>query len=160
MGVRVFEAFADFRSHLQLAAQAHPLGVRHPRRQVLPREVLHGEVRLALVLSEVVDRDDVLVRQLAGSPGLAKEALARFRVGVNRHRDDLDGDDPLEQRVEGAVDDSHAALSELLEELVATDGRHGWCARMSELAKPGEKGPIGCEMRMIAAANTAHKRVP
>ena len=78
MGMRELEPFADFRRHFQLAAEAHLLRVGHPGRQVLPGEELHREVGLALVLSEVVNRDDVLVRQLAGGPGLAEEPLARF----------------------------------------------------------------------------------
>ena len=39
-------------------------------------------------------------------------------------RDDLDGDDALDQRIEGPVDDTHAALPELLVELIAANRLH------------------------------------
>ncbi len=95
----------------------------HPLLQVLTFEVFHGEERLPLVVPEIVDGDDVLVGELAGGAGFAKETLAdfltRFEVG-----DELDGDHALEQRVEGAVDDTHAALTELFDELVASNRVH------------------------------------
>ena len=51
-------------------------GRRHAALEVLALEVLHGEVRLAVVLAEVVNRDDVAVRQLARGARLAEEPLA------------------------------------------------------------------------------------
>jgi hypothetical protein len=55
------------------------------------------------VLAEVVNRDDVAVRELAGRAGLAEEPLTLFAAGLDRPGDDLDGDDALEERVERAV---------------------------------------------------------
>jgi len=78
------------------------------------------------VLAKVVDRDDVLVRQLARGSGLTEEPLAAFSVFFDRRRDHLDGDDPLQQGILRAVDDSHATLAKLFEELIAADRRHGW----------------------------------
>ena len=76
------------------------------------------------MLAEIVDGDDVLVRQLTGGARLAKEALAHFRVRFDGARNDLDGDDALDQRIEGPVDDTHAALPKLLLELIAANRLH------------------------------------
>ncbi len=118
------ESFANLAGDVQLAAEAHSRRVGHPRREVLAGEVLHGQIRLSLVLAEVVDRDNVLVRQLPGGAGFAKEPLAAFLVGVNRSGDDLDRDDPLQQGILGAVHHAHATLAELFEEDIAADRRH------------------------------------
>ena len=126
--------------------------------QILSLEVLHREIRLALVLAEVVDRDDVLVRELAGGARLAEESLAELGVLIDRRRDDLDGDDPLEQRVAGAIHDTHATLAEFFEKLVAADVS-AWVVAESPNHKTGRKRGKLREMRMIAAANTAHKPV-
>ena len=104
--------------------QAHFLGPSQPPLEILPFEVLHRQVRLPLVLAEIVDGDDVLVRQLTGGASLAKEPLAHLRVRFDRARDDLDRDDALDQRIEGPVDDTHAALTELLVELIAANRLH------------------------------------
>ena len=90
--------------------------------QVLAAQVLHREVGLPLVLAEVVDGDDVPVRQLAGGASLAEEALAQLGVGLDRGADDLQRDLALEQRVVGLVDDAHPTLPDLLEDPIAPDG--------------------------------------
>ena len=73
-----------------------------PVLQILAAQELHGEVGLPLVLAEVVDGDDVPVRQLTGGARLAEEALAQLGVGLDGGRDDLQRDFALEQRVVGA----------------------------------------------------------
>ena len=95
VSVGVLQSFANLAGHLQLAAQAHSCRVGHPRREILAGEVLHGQIGLPLVLAEVVDRHDVLVRQLSGGAGFAKEPLAAFLVCLELGGNDLDRDDPL-----------------------------------------------------------------
>ena len=124
--VGVLEPFADIDREIQLPRQAHLLGAPQPPLQILPVQVLHREVGLPLVLAEIVDGDDVLVRQLTGGARLPKEALAHFRVRLDGAGNDLDGDDALDERIEGAVDDTHAALPKLLLELIAANRLHGW----------------------------------
>ena len=122
--VRVVEPFADIDRDVQLAAHAQLLRAGHALLQILPLEELHREVGLTLVLAEVVDGDDVAVRQLTGGPGLAEESFTEVSALVNRRRDHLDRHRPLQQRVVGAVHDTHPALSQSLEELIAAYGVH------------------------------------
>ena len=73
--VRVREAVAHRERDLELARQRHPLGRAHPLLEIAPLEKLHGEIRQAFFLAEVVNGDDVAVRQLRGGTGLAEEAI-------------------------------------------------------------------------------------
>ena len=88
--VGVLEALADLDREIDFPRQAHLLGPRSRRCRSSPSQVLHRQVGLPLVLAEIVDRDDVLVRQLTGGARLAKEALAHLRVRFDGARDDLD----------------------------------------------------------------------
>jgi hypothetical protein len=75
------------------------------------------------VLAHVVDGDDVLVGQLAGGARFAKEALLDRGVGLDR-ANQLDGDDSLQEGIEGPVDDTHPPLAEFLNELIPSDRLH------------------------------------
>jgi hypothetical protein len=98
--------------------------VDHETLERLSLDVLHGDERHAtvLVLADVVDRDDVRVRENPRRLGLAHEALAelpRLRVVfVDRPRANrLDRDEPSDGRVLGEIDDAHRALAELAQNL-------------------------------------------
>src|SRR5437868_1178716 len=75
-------------------------------------EILHHEEIDALVVSHVIQDADVRMRQLRDGAGLTVEALLKLRVGSECVRKDLDRDRAIEASVAGAVDLSHAALSE------------------------------------------------
>ena len=98
--------------------------------QGLALDVLHrdvGDLRVG-VLADVVDRDDVGVREDAGGLRLANEPLAEFpRLGVVvahlRRADRLDRDHPADDGVAGQVDDPHRTLAELAQHLVAAELR-------------------------------------
>ena len=78
----------------------------------------HHEEQRALVPPEVVDRHDGGVVHLGDELGLALEPLLDLGRQVRR-RDQLDRDLAVQERVARAVDDAHAAASELPEDLVA-----------------------------------------
>ena len=88
-------------------------------------QVLHRQEDLALVDADVVDRDDVRVRQLRDRLGLAHQA----RLAARRDRpalvraQQLERDLAIELRIVGGVDDAHRAGAEALEHEVAADGR-------------------------------------
>ena len=80
------------------------------------------------VLADVVDRDDVRVREDARRLRLAHEALAELaRLGIVvvplRGPDRLDGHEPADDRILGEVDDAHRPLAELVQDLVAAQLR-------------------------------------
>ena len=95
--------------------------------QRLPLDQLHHDVRLAVLLADLMHRGNVRVTQSRGAAGLVEELAARVVVGVRQH---LDGDGPLELGVEGAVHRSHPTLTEarfnpIRAELAAGFDRHG-----------------------------------
>src|SRR5205814_291542 len=74
----------------------------------------------AVQVADLVDLDDVGVAQAGDGEGLLVEA-AQLGGGVGGAGDHLDGDGPLEADLAGVVDDAHAAVAELAEDLVAGD---------------------------------------
>ena len=103
---------------------------RRPRRRVSLEpgvegeavDELHRQVDLVLVRADVVDRDDVGVRELGHRLGLALEASAG--VGVGRQQE-LERDLAIELRVVRGVDHPHPALADEVEDDVAADDLAG-----------------------------------
>ena len=75
-------------------------------------EVLDHEVRDIILLADVEERADVRMTQRRNEPGFAVEALPELRFAGERGRQNLDGDDPIEARVTGAIDLAHAARAD------------------------------------------------
>ena len=86
------------------------------RREIRAVDVRHRDVLDAVDLAEVVDADDVLVRDLAREQQLALEAALDLLRGVAvAHRfgpDDLQRDDDVELGVPGLIHGAHAADAE------------------------------------------------
>ena len=72
--------------------------------------------------AEVVDRHDRRVVHLRDELRLALEALLGFVAQLGR-RNELDGDVAIQPWVTGAIDDAHAAASELRDDLVTICAR-------------------------------------
>ena len=115
---------------------AEPAGMRDQPRQVQPLDILHDQHRAAVDFAGVVGADDLRVVQPADGLHLAFEACDGplvLDVALGQH---LDRDNPVELGVQGLVDGAHAAVPELLEELVfaklAGDGKrhHGGARRV------------------------------
>ena len=82
----------------------------------------HRQEGLAIGLADFVDRADVGMIESGGGLGFAKETGFGLVVAKQVRRQELQRDGALEARVLGLVDDAHAALAELFEDLVVTDG--------------------------------------
>src|SRR5207247_8646916 len=78
----------------------------------------HGWESDAARAAEVVEAEDVRVRQGSDGPRLALEAGQSLRVLSEDIRQDLDGNVPVQVIVVSPVDDSHASLADPLEERV------------------------------------------
>jgi hypothetical protein len=107
----------------------HGRGVE-PAAQRLALEQLGHGVGDAVVPAEVVDREDVRMRERGDGLGLALEARERVGVGGQLRGEDLDGDVAVELRVAGAVDLAHPAGAERREDFVGPETgpgsqRHG-----------------------------------
>ena len=98
------------------------LGAQHLR-QRLALDERHRQVLDAVDLAEVVNADDVLVRDLARQHELALEArlelLRRRRVRLRAGANHLDRDGDAELVIERLIDGAHAADAEQLQDRVA-----------------------------------------
>ena len=90
--------------------------------QRLPVEQLHDEERQIAMPPDVVERADVRVVQRRGRPGLTLEPFERRRIGRELRRQKFDRDLTAEPRVLGAINDTHPALPDLVEDAVVRDG--------------------------------------
>ena len=86
--------------------------------QRLPIKQLHYCESYPVRAAEVVDAEDVRVRQGGDGPRLALEAGQSLRVLSENIRQDLDGNLPVQVIVVSPVYDSHAPLADPLEERV------------------------------------------
>ena len=89
--------------------------------EVAPLDELHAEVALAVVLADLVDRDDARVVEQRDGLGLVLEPPQLGVVGQHAGLDHLEGDGPVEADLPGLVDDAHAAAAQLLLDLVVAE---------------------------------------
>jgi hypothetical protein len=95
--------------------------------QRLTGDVLHRHERAALVFSDVVDDDDVRVAEARDGSSFAQEALAQFGVVLEIFFEEFDGDEPIQLRIPGQVQRTHAAAAKATLDLVPSNaaGNHG-----------------------------------
>jgi hypothetical protein len=120
-----------------------------PLAQGLAAHELHGEEDLVAGLADLVDVDDVRVREPGEGLGLAEEGGAGPGVAA-RVVHELDGDLAVELLVVGGEDHAHAAVAEQLEQGVAADP-----ARLSE---PRERG-VGAVGVAERRGRPVHRRI-
>ena len=98
---------------------------REPLGEVAALDELHAEVALAVVLADLVDRDDAGVVEQRDGLGLVLEPAQLGVVGQDAGLDHLEGDGPVEADLAGLVDDAHAAAAQLLLDLVVAEVADG-----------------------------------
>ena len=86
--------------------------------------ILHDQQQQALCLLGVVGGDDVGVRQLRRRLDFAVEAVERLGAVEQPLVDDLDGHRAFHEAVLGPVDHAHAAVAQLLVQLISGQDRH------------------------------------
>jgi hypothetical protein len=94
-------------------------------RERLAFQILHDEKICEVLAADVVERIDVRVSELRDRARFTLEPFAELRVGRQRLREDLDGNDAIEPRVTGAIDLAHAAGPEGGENLVRAEADAG-----------------------------------
>ena len=99
--------------------------------QVLARHELHGDEGRALGLAQVEHPADVAVADLPGELELVREALDGLLVQGDLGPQELEGDLLLDIRVEDLIDPAHAAVAQLLDDLVAA-GEGGACGQLMD----------------------------
>ena len=118
--MRVMEAGAEVLHDLKLPRQRRRLVALEERAERFALDVLHRDVRLAFVLADIVDGDDVDVLEPAGRSGLARESLAQLGV-VKALAQHLDRHFPLDIRIAGEVKLPDPAFTDGAEDLVAAE---------------------------------------
>src|SRR5262245_368859 len=88
-------------------------------------DVLHGEVRPAVVVANVVDVHDVIVPKTGNRLRFKLEPRELLRLGVGAPEEHLQRYQTVESEVPGTKNDSHAATAEYSFDLVAWDLRQG-----------------------------------
>ena len=103
----------------------------HQRYEAAAGDQLHREVVLALMLADLVDRDDAGVVEQRDGLGLVLEAAELGVAGEQAGPDHLQGHRAVERDLAGLVDDAHAAAAQLAPDLViaeVADGGAAWQA--------------------------------
>ncbi len=118
---------------------------------------LHGEEVRALVLADVVDRDDVRMVQGRGGARFGLETAYELGVRGEACAEDFDGDAAVEARLYGEVDLAHSAATDALLEAEAGDrrergrlGRDGFgerCGGRGRVGRSGSTGSTGAHRR-------------
>ena len=116
-------------SRLRIVARSAPVDVRH-------RDVLD-----AVDLAEIVDADDVLVRDLARQQQLALEppfdVAGHARILGDLRADHLDRNGLTELVVPRLIDRAHAAHAEQADDVIATTAERGaWFQRTEGMGRP------------------------
>src|SRR5262249_53889549 len=104
------------------------LEVGEPICEAASVDQLHGEVALAGVLADLVDRDDPGVVELGDGLGLVLEPAELEGAGPGAGADHLEGDGPVEAELPGPVDHAHGAVTQLAADLVVAEVAHASAA--------------------------------
>ena len=96
-----------------------------PLPQRLALEQLRHGIGRSLVHADVMNGEDVRVRERRDRLGFALEAGAAIRVLRNQRRKDLDGDVAIETGVAGAIHLAHPAFTERAGHDIRTEARAG-----------------------------------
>jgi hypothetical protein len=90
--------------------------LRHHRSERFPRDELHHEIRRAVVIAHVVNRDNVRMIELRDGARLFTHSpscrRAARRIAFFLDEEQLDRDDPMQLRVPGSEDTPHSAGAE------------------------------------------------
>ena len=121
LGVRGLERVGDLDGQIQQPLRSERLALDH----VLQRgafQQLHDDEGLAFVLADLVDGADVRVIQGCGRPRLTPKPVEGALVPRRLAWQELERDVAIEDGVLRAIDDAHAAASQLLDDAIV---RHG-----------------------------------
>jgi hypothetical protein len=112
---------------------------------------LHGEVGLAVVLADLIDRDDARVVEQGDSLGLVLEAAELVVTGEESGLDHLQRHGSVERDLAGLVHHAHAAASELASDLVVAKVALRSAPRRASVVAVGAAVVEGGRGRRLAA---------
>jgi hypothetical protein len=112
---------ADVHHHPDLLLEREPVDGDHGVAELDAFHELHGDVVRSLLLAQLEYGHDVRMLELGRRPRLTLEARERVPAGEERRGDRLEGDQPLEDGVAGAVDGAHRTLARDAQDLVLSE---------------------------------------
>ena len=146
--VGMLEGLGDLRHEVEgIALGDRAVGQELP--QAGPLDVFHHQAKEVTRLADVEHRRDERVPQLRERSRLAQEPVLECVIGLEVGPDDLDGDEPVQERLTALVDDPHPAMPQQLHHLQIGEargqlrgrGQHepGW-RKEGRLLAPGRRG--------------------
>jgi len=91
------------------------------RCEILTCDQVHGKIMLSLVLTNLMDLDDVRVLQARDGFRLRPESLHLTLTGKAPAQDHLERDDPVQADLPGLVNDPHPAAGDFRQEFVISE---------------------------------------
>src|ERR1022692_2384502 len=123
LGMDVLESARDLHRDLELLADATGTAAFDGMAKVLAIEEFHHHERVMLVvLAEIIDAEDVIVRDVAGHTGFGQETLFGFGVFAAGLGEDLERDGAADHGIASAVHMRHASAQEFLQFVFADSG--------------------------------------
>ncbi len=148
----------------RIVGQPRALGAEpavHARERLAAHQ-LHRHECAPVRLTDLVDVDDVRVRERARGPRLVEEHLAEVRrlrvLGADHLQRDRAGDPPGEVLL-GAIDLGHPALSDQAHDAEATDGgsgRDGHGARGDDTRSPSTACSLARDPAVLVVSRRSH----
>ena len=134
VGERIDQIAGDLQGPARPDAAAPPQQGQHG----FTLDQLHGVVVKPFAAAGIVNLDDVGMVEDGGGPRLMEEALDVFcRAGVSLMKEkDLDGNGAAEVELDGAINDTHAAASNLVFEFITTQDAPGTQLPTHSLVSP------------------------
>jgi hypothetical protein len=100
---------------------------------ILAVDIFHREEQPPLMPSKIIGRDDVRVQQFGDRLRLLLEARQHRRIARLTDENRLQRDDAIQHKLLGAIDDSHPAMAQHRQDLVAGNGFHRLSQRFDDL---------------------------
>src|SRR5437773_4219752 len=119
-GLRVGERVGNLNGEIDRAAGVHRPSANHAL-QRLAGDELERQKDLPLILADLIQRRDVGVGQRRGRARVEEKPLAASRIIRDLRRKHPDRDGTAEPRVPGAVDLTHPASADTVQDLVVPD---------------------------------------
>ena len=111
----MLQPIAHLHKQFQLVDDRHGPPFVNDARDRLAIQALHHQVRISVLLSALVDGDDVPMLQACGRAQFAVEKLLQLLhlAGTSiRPLEHLDGDRPIQRSIMRAIDDAHPARAD------------------------------------------------
>ena len=116
--------------------------------EAAPLDELEREVREVVLLTNLVDRDDVGMLHAGDGLGFGAKARALAPPGMRPGQNDLERDIAAKAQLLGAIDDSHSTPAQLTQDLKAGDLLEDrrwldpvplWCTRVRSTVRPARR---------------------